>query len=753
MKVCSVCQRCYADSVLSCSEAHPEPLIEGRAGNREIIANYRLDFLRESSPLGETYHASNTILNKPYLIKIIAPELFAGEQKSKESFLRETQSLSAIIHPNVARVYESGTLSDGSVYVVTEILTAQTLRDCLINVGSPSEVTALTITRQVAEGLEAIHAVGVLHRNISPENIILTSDAENRFLVKIQNVDFGGIRQKIVNSCGELNLNTLRYFSPEQCAGRAVAAQTDVYSLGVVLYEALAGQPPFDAPDADVLINKQINEPPPRVSIHNFDIRMLLTHTLTDALQKTTRLRLKTANAFARRIRHIEQLATHSPTPPPAMSYPATMDKAAIVFSPAPKIEIPLPVEKQIVVEEIIPVENQTVFENSAPVEKIPIVENLAPFETQTIIENSALMEELPVYENPLINETQPVVEKTLAFENPTFIEDSLPVEIQTAAAEVPVKAFGDYTTTKLPPIETLIGNSLTENAPDDKPQQMSDETAENSDIHVTNEAVLIDWEQPDDIPLLPKTLKTEKPKTVEEEFALETFFITDDEDSILDAGDVDAPLNSVDEVAEVRRHYRAERPVFSYDDSGTSWNLPEWNLPAKRKVLMGAGLVALLVLVVGGTLLSRQFQLALDTGQTTAQSAPNSKSAPKSTEPDKVSENDKSLIAKPETVTVSNPAPDADNADVPQLPDYQPRPIDEKPVVQPAQIRSKKRVVRETSESREQIVQTKNVSNEIFDKKGEVRSPTDKRTAVKSQPVTKTEVFTRPRIVKNPKF
>lgn len=79
MKVCSVCQRCYADSVLSCSEAHPEPLIEGRAGNREIIANYRLDFLRESSPLGETYHASNTILNKPYLIKIIAPELFAGE--------------------------------------------------------------------------------------------------------------------------------------------------------------------------------------------------------------------------------------------------------------------------------------------------------------------------------------------------------------------------------------------------------------------------------------------------------------------------------------------------------------------------------------------------------------------------------------------------------------------------------------------------------------------------------------------------
>src|SRR4051812_2162374 len=127
MKVCSVCQRCYEDDVLSCSEVNHDGLTQMRAGNCEIIPNYRLEFLHESSASGETYRAANTILKKSYLIKIISSGLF--DEAAGKQFLRETQSLCAIIHPNVARVYESGTLADGSLYVVTEFLTAQTLRD------------------------------------------------------------------------------------------------------------------------------------------------------------------------------------------------------------------------------------------------------------------------------------------------------------------------------------------------------------------------------------------------------------------------------------------------------------------------------------------------------------------------------------------------------------------------------------------------------------------------------------------------
>ncbi|HVE55903.1 MAG TPA: protein kinase, partial [Pyrinomonadaceae bacterium] len=470
MKVCSVCQRCYEDDVLSCSEVNHGVLTEARtAGTCEIIPNYRLEFLHESSAAGETYRAANTILKKPYLIKIIPPGLF--DETAGKQFLRETQSLSAIIHPNAVRVYESGTLGDGSLYVVTEFLTAQSLRDCLENVGAPSEVTALTITRQAAEGLEAIHAAGVLHRGISPENIILTADAENRFLVKLQNTDFGGIGQQIVNSNAEQNLNSLRYFSPEQCAAQSADAQTDVYALGVVLYEILAGHPPFEAADAGVLINKHINENPPPVSIHNFDIRMLLTHTLTDALQKTARTRLKTANAFVRRIRHIEQLATHSPTPPPVMSYPATMNKAAVVFTPQPKIETAVQTENQSVVETPVFAESPSVIETpvliadapvietevlaeNPPIETSPIIENQPVIEdlvlpedqpveetflaeNQPAIENSALMEDQPVIETPVEVENEPLTEDLVLVENESVLEEMVLAENQPVAEDV----------------------------------------------------------------------------------------------------------------------------------------------------------------------------------------------------------------------------------------------------------------------------------------------------------------------------
>ncbi len=780
MKVCSVCQRCYEDEILSCSEENHGVLNDARAGNCEIIPNYRLEFLHESLASGETYRAVNTILKKNYFIKIIAPTFF--DDAAKKQFLRETQSLAAVIHPNVARVYESGTLAGGSLYAVTEFSAAQTLRECLENVGAPSEVTALTITRQAAEGLEAIHAGGVLHRNINPENIILTADAENPFLVKLQNIDFGGIHQNNVNSNVELNRHSLKYFSPEQCAAQTADAQTDVYSLGVVLYEILAGKVPFDAPDADIIINKQINEPPPPVKINNFDIRMLLTHTLTDSLQKTARLRLKTANAMTRRIRHIEQLATHYSTPPPAMSYPAKMDKAAVVFTPMPKVETGFAVEAPSVVEDLplaetqptaedLPlveaqtfaetVETETIVETPPPIETQIFSEELALAEVETVIETPPIIEDLPLAETAAMVEESPSVETETAFEelslvenetiveiavvaeNQTAAENSISIETQTVVEEsaLPVKAFDDFSTNKLPPIESIIKNRLPANFKITEIEPIFTLRSRLKDIHTTDEPALVEWEQPDDVPLITQNLDAEIKETADTRFA----FAADAEDSIIDAGDADAPPVYLSEDEENRPNYAAENPFFAYDDSGTSWNLPD-----KRKILTGAGIFALLVLAVGGTLLSRQFQLSGDAEQTTAQTAPAEKSLPKSAEPDKVSETEKPLTAKPEQLTVSNPSADTENLDAPDLPDFQPREINEKTS---APNPSKKRALKTASENREPA---KDVSSKVFDKKGEVKSSSDKKPADKSKlstSSTKTDIFTRPRIVKNPKF
>ncbi len=929
MKVCSVCRRCYDDTVLSCTEENHESLIETRVPHAEIVPNYRLESLEETTPAGDIYRAASTILNKPYLIQIVAPETF--DDAARKQFLSEAQALSTIIHPNVVRVFESGTLADGSLYAVTEFLTAQSLRECLTNVGAPSEVTALTITRQAAEGLEALHAVGVVHRGVKPENILLTADAENRFLIKLQNIDFGALRQTAVIANPEPHIHDLRYFSPEQCASETADAQTDVYALGIVLYEALAGRVPFDSPYADALLKKQISEQPPEIKIHSFDIRMLLTHTLTDALQKQTRTRLKSANALARRIRHIEQLATHSSTPPPAVAYPATMNKAAVVFTPQAKVEsvqpaVPLKVET---IEENPPlVQNIETFmteeppavaedslplpENPAEVESAPVVEAQSAFENPPVVEESetplaveaeTFGENPPVAENPVMSENppddaepafdetpatveyafeaEPLVEEFAAAETPvaaleenpsqtptalevspeappvieeisaeieTVIESAPPVEAAEAAFEdsltaeastiedlptveaqaafeavipaeepvsledqpvievvvepqpeeavsveaqseeeaiipaetaepialenvddaIPVEAATeeaetvliDYTTTKLPPVETIVGKRVPENIVITEIEPIFSLKRGLFDIHKTSEPVLVDWEQPDDVPTTTQALTFSRKELADSAFLAPKADFIDDEDDRLEA---DSPLDSEFEDDEPHRARAAERPVFSYDDSRTSWhlpklNLPEWNLPDRGKVLKGAGVLTLLAVAVGGTLLSRQLWTARSAGgggQTTAQSSTTDKTLPKPAEPVKVTETTPPAAVRTETTPVSNPS--TDDAALPELPSYQPRGETEARTALPAltENRGKKRVLKEAVEKLERATQetkTAATSAPVFDKKGNLKPPpTDKKSPVKNQVSTpaKTDIFTRPRIVK----
>ncbi|MEP6923331.1 MAG: serine/threonine-protein kinase [Pyrinomonadaceae bacterium] len=314
MKICSVCQRCYEDTVTLCPQDNNADLIASRLSTRRIAAKYRLDILLERNATGETYEATNISLNKSFEIRLIPLNLFGHAEQLLER-LNNVQTAATINHSNVASVYDYGVSEDNEFYIVTEKIGGQTLQERLKNVGSLSEATAIMIARQAAEGLEAAHSAGVIHRSINSTNIILLPGDDDLPLIKIQNFDFGGISQQIVTtniSAAEPYLDTLRYLSPEQCARQAIDARTDIFSLGVVLYEMLSGQLPFDAPTSTAIVDKIIHEQPKSLNHLRFDVKALLTHILMRSLNKTPALRPQTAANLARHLRHLEYITKQS---------------------------------------------------------------------------------------------------------------------------------------------------------------------------------------------------------------------------------------------------------------------------------------------------------------------------------------------------------------------------------------------------------------------------------------------------------
>jgi serine/threonine protein kinase len=333
MRVCSICYRCYDTEVDYCTdESHPS-LSDTHDGSCEMIAGYRLDVLLGSSLKGEVYFAQHTASGRSCRVKILPADAQNGQQ-----FLQEAKLASGFFHPNVVDTYEAGTLASGDLYVVAEAASGQTLSEYLKTVGVPELLTSIEIVRQTAEILHAIHLKGLTHRAVNPENIILTIDTEGRPLVRIKDLDFGGVVERSIVSDKFLidsAIDSIKYFSPEQCSCKAVSLKTDVYSLGIVLYEMLAGAPPFDAPKAAGLIEQHKKERPPEIKIDDFELRMLVTHTLMESLTKQPEKRQPSANAFARQLRHIEQLATHVSTPPPAGVAPPPPTRSAAVATTA----------------------------------------------------------------------------------------------------------------------------------------------------------------------------------------------------------------------------------------------------------------------------------------------------------------------------------------------------------------------------------------------------------------------------------
>jgi hypothetical protein len=232
---------------------------------RNLVDRYRIDELLGMGAMGAVFRGHQLTLHRDVAIKILHPELMQDPQIARR-FEREAHSAARLEHPNIVQVLEQGATDDGWKFIVMQLLDGGELAGRL---GAPLPPALAAIWAiQIFGALEHAHANGVIHRDLKPENVFVTHDHEGREIVKL--VDFG--IAKLVGGPSDtpepmtklgLVFGTPAYMSPEQATGVEIDARTDLYSAGIILYEMLAGAPPFQSTDPVALIRMQVAVDPP----------------------------------------------------------------------------------------------------------------------------------------------------------------------------------------------------------------------------------------------------------------------------------------------------------------------------------------------------------------------------------------------------------------------------------------------------------------------------------------------------------
>ncbi len=260
--------------------------------------------------MATVYLAEDLKHHRSVAIKVLRPELAAAV--GADRFLREIEIAAGLTHPHILPLHDSGE-ADGFLYYVMPYVAGESLRERLSREKQLPLEDALAITRDVADALSYAHGHDVVHRDIKPENILL----EERHAVVS---DFGIARA--VEAAGQaaltetgMALGTPAYMSPEQASGATpLDGRTDIYSLGCVLYEILAGEPPYTGPTAQAVIAKRFNEPVPHLRTVR-DVPEGVEHAVTKALAKAPADRFATAAQFSNALAR-DRLASRAATPP-----------------------------------------------------------------------------------------------------------------------------------------------------------------------------------------------------------------------------------------------------------------------------------------------------------------------------------------------------------------------------------------------------------------------------------------------------
>jgi eukaryotic-like serine/threonine-protein kinase len=277
------------------------------------FSHYRIESLLGVGGMGEVYLAEDTSLNRKVALKLL-PVQFTNDAERLRRFEREARAASALNHPNILTIHEIGQ-EDGHHYTATEFIDGETLREHMAGTGMKLD-ESLDVTAQVASALAAAHEAGIVHRDIKPENVMLRSDG----FVKV--LDFGlaklsarhasttaepeALKESMFKTNPGMVMGTVQYMSPEQARGQDVDARTDIWSLGVVLYEMVTGHAPF-AGETPSHVVVSILETQPSPLTHEHEMPKGLERIVGKALRKNREERYQTAKDLLLDLKSLKQ--------------------------------------------------------------------------------------------------------------------------------------------------------------------------------------------------------------------------------------------------------------------------------------------------------------------------------------------------------------------------------------------------------------------------------------------------------------
>jgi serine/threonine protein kinase len=299
--------------------------------DKPIDGKYRIVQRLGIGGMGEVFKVEHTFLGSTRVVKIIRAQI-SSSSDAHERFLREARMATKVQHPNVATLYDFSALPDGSHYMVWEFIEGQNLAQVLKQCGTLAPRHAVRIAIQALAGLEAIHRAGIVHRDISPENLMITHAGEGSEFVKI--IDLGvakAAESDVAMTQTGMFVGKFRYASPDHLgfvpAGERIDGRADLYSLGVVLFEMLTGRPPFEATSPhEYIIHHSRDEYASSPDLDRITGNPALQNVLARALDRDRNKRFATAREFSDALAAIEATL---PDEPPAVATPPSFDPDA----------------------------------------------------------------------------------------------------------------------------------------------------------------------------------------------------------------------------------------------------------------------------------------------------------------------------------------------------------------------------------------------------------------------------------------